>query len=68
MTEEWRPVGDWPYEVSSHGLATLTEDDIRAIRRARAAGVSTRELAERYGVRHPAISRIANRQRWQHVP
>ena len=42
----------------------LTDVDVENIRRRRAAGTLLRVLAEQYGVRESAISRIANGVRW----
>lgn len=51
-----------------HGRATLTEDDIRAIRAAHSSGSATGvALARRYGVNKAHISRIAQRKAWRRV-
>lgn len=51
-----------------HGRATLTEDDIRAIRGAHSSGSATGVmLALRYGVHKTHISRIAHRKAWRRV-
>ncbi|QHB41407.1 endonuclease [Mycobacterium phage Megiddo] len=51
----------------THGLAKLTDDDVRAIRAASAAGESYRSLAQRYGVNKFHIGRIVRREKWSHV-
>lgn len=50
-----------------HPWSKLTEQDVQAIREARASGVNRRILAEKYGVGMRQISRITNRTRWGHV-
>lgn len=48
--------------------AKLTEQQVREIRRAYAAGEYTMdELAARYGVTHPTILDIIHRNTWKHV-
>lgn len=50
-----------------HPKTKLTEDDVRAIRQARAAGAGSTELAKRYNVSQPTISSIVHRRVWSHV-
>lgn len=50
-----------------NGRSVLTEADVRAIRAARAAGVSSIELGRRYGVSKTLILRIEHRKMWKHV-
>lgn len=50
------------YWSPSGAAALLTDDDVRAIRRARAAGVMGRVLATEYGVDERTISRIHHRK------
>lgn len=45
----------------------LTEQDVRDIREANAAGVSQRKLAEQYKIGRPTISRLIRRETWTHV-
>lgn len=47
--------------------AKLTEDDVRAIRRAAADGVSQYVLARQYGVGQSAVSRIVLRKSWRNI-
>lgn len=47
--------------------AVLTEEAVRAIRRARARGESQAALARRYGVTPTTISYAVNRKTWAHV-
>lgn len=56
-----------PHYGEDNGLAKLTEDQVRAIRRERAAGVTLRELVERYGTTEANISSVARRKLWKHV-
>ncbi len=51
-----------------HGLARLTEADVRQIRKLYAAGgVSHRELARRFGVGATTVARVINGTTWTHV-
>ena len=50
-----------------HAAAKLTEADVLAIRADR-SGASQSELAKRYNVQQPLISRILNRKIWTHLP
>ena len=59
---ETRPYG----ERSPH--AKLTAAAVIEIRRLRAEGIGPMELARRFGVGHPTISKIVARQRWAHLP
>lgn len=52
----------------NHPFARLTEDDVRAIRRAYESGVKSNTLATKYGVSRAVIVGIAQRIRWAHVP
>ncbi len=48
--------------------AKLTDDAVRAIRaRYRAGGVTQKALADEYGVRFQAISKVVRGDRWKHV-
>ncbi|MGY3199690.1 hypothetical protein [Streptomyces sp. TE5632] len=47
-----------------HGSSKLTAEQVRAIRRRRAGGVSTAQLAAEYGVKDQAIYKIVRRERW----
>jgi len=52
----------------SHGMAKLTEDDVREIRRLYVMGcISQRELALRFGVDRVTIGRIVLRKNWKHI-
>lgn len=53
---------------NANGMAKLTEDNVREIRRLYATGNFTqRELALRFGVSHATIGRIVRREIWKHV-
>lgn len=52
---------------SRHGMAKITEDDVREIRRRRAAGETGRAVAAAYGVSPAQITAITNRTAWRHV-
>jgi hypothetical protein len=51
----------------AHSRAKLTEEKVREMRADSEAGVSGRELSERYGVSRGAVSQIVNRQKWKQV-
>lgn len=48
-------------------FAKVTAEDVRAIRQAKAGGISSKKLAVRYGVTVRQINRICARQRWRDV-
>lgn len=52
---------------SNHYLSKLTDEDVLEIREARARGVGSKSLAERYGVSQKAIWGITNGRTWKHV-
>lgn len=52
---------------SRHGRTPFTEDDVRAIRRAYAAGVTHRVLARQYGVAQSGMWNIVSGKSWTHV-
>lgn len=47
--------------------AKLTDDEVRAIRRACAAGEDRSAIGRRFGVGRHAVTRIHTRKRWGHV-
>lgn len=51
-----------------HGLTQLTEEQVKSIRVKRKAGARLRDLAVAYGISEPAVSAIATRRNWRHVP
>lgn len=55
------------FQGSLHGASKLTEDAVRAIRAARAAGEATRALAEQYGVSRRTVRDAASGRLWAHV-
>lgn len=58
---ELRPVG------SANGHSKVTEDDVREIRRAAAAGVSRKALEAKYGLSRSQVCVIVNRKQWSHI-
>lgn len=50
-----------------HGMAKLTAEDVREIRRMVAAGALQREAAARFGIRDNTVSKIVARKSWGHV-
>lgn len=59
--------GTMPYGVRS-GSAKLTDDRVRQIRAAVAAGASYRPLAARHGVSATTIGCVVRRETWPHLP
>lgn len=51
----------------SHPMTTLTETDIREIRRLREEGAYQTTLAKKFGVTQGCIWNIINRKTWGHV-
>lgn len=49
------------------GSTTLTEDDVREIRRRRAAGEKGVDIAREFGVSTVHVSAIYHHRRWSHV-
>lgn len=49
-----------------HGMAKLTADDVREIRRL-SSTVTQSQIADRYGINRSAVSMIATRKRWSHI-
>ena len=56
-----------PRKGVENGNSRLTEDDVRAIRRKRIAGVQNKELRQEYGLTRDAVIRICNGRRWPHL-
>lgn len=51
----------------ANSMSALTAGDVVEIRRARAAGVTLRELSERFSVAFQTVSAISLGKRWAHV-
>lgn len=56
-----------PQRGEDQHAARITEDDVRTIRRRRAAGETLRSIADDYGYTEAGISRICLRKTWGHV-
>lgn len=52
---------------SKIGRSTLTEGDVREIRRLRGAGMKCRDVGAQFGIAGHTVSRIANGLRWGHL-
>jgi hypothetical protein len=50
-----------------HPAAKLSEDDVRALRLARANGALLTELAAQYGLAKTTVSQIVRHETWRHV-
>jgi len=67
----WRRLREARLTLLNHGQlhnAKLTESDVVTIREDRRRGVTTRELAQRYGVKMNAITSCLGGRTWGHVP
>jgi hypothetical protein len=51
-----------------HGAAKLTESIVVRCRQRARGGASVKELAERYGVSHGAMSMAISGATWRHLP
>ncbi len=52
----------------THGMARLTEDDVRRIRSLYAAGgIFQRTIGLQYGLPQSAVSKIVHGERWRHI-
>jgi hypothetical protein len=51
----------------TNGQAKITEDDVRSIRRRRAAGELRETIAASYGISVSQVTNIALRRKWGHV-
>lgn len=49
------------------GQSKLTDDNVRELHKLRDQGWLQRELAEKYGVSQPTISKVCTRKKWTHV-
>ena len=52
----------------AHGAHKLTNADVMEVRRLRKSGVRLMRIAEQFGVSHVAVSMIARRVTWKHLP
>lgn len=52
---------------SAHHLAKLTEEDVRAARKARHDGIPQKALAARYGVSPGTMGRALRGTTWKHL-
>ena len=55
------------FQGEDHGRAKVTNEDVQAIRRLYAEGISGPELSRRYGLGRTAIYKIIRRQSWRHL-
>jgi hypothetical protein len=55
------------FKGTANGCAKVTEDDIRAIRKAYASGESQPSIGRRYGLTQANVSYIVLRRTWSHV-
>lgn len=50
-----------------NGCAKLSDRDIIAIRQAARGGATQQAIADRFGIKQQAVSKIVSRQRWAHI-
>jgi hypothetical protein len=62
---KFRPHADRRGE--KHHLSKFTNEDVLNIRELLKKGVTQKEIASKYGVRQTTISRIKNKDRWNHI-
>ena len=55
------------FQGEDHGRAKVTNEEVRAIRRLYAEGISGPELSRRYGLGKTSTYRIIRRQSWRHL-
>ena len=69
--EDWwtapRVGGSGIAKGDGHGMAKLTEVDVRDIRHLSADGMNSTELSRRFGVSRRMIRNIINKTNWSHV-
>lgn len=63
-----KPKHFWDGKRAKHHLAKLTEHDVYLIKGLLAAGLTVKEIAEKFEVSKYSISKIKNGHTWQHVP
>jgi hypothetical protein len=56
-----------PKRGEANPKAKLTEDDVRAIRRLRAQGVTARKVGDKFGVTERTVYSIEHRRSWTHL-
>lgn len=56
-----------PLQGSKHGMAKLTEDDVREARRLHASGKSAASIARQFGLAASAMHRTLRGNAWRHV-
>ena len=61
-----RAIGVWP-KGESHGMARVTESDVRIIRQRSGNGESNLRIAKDYGITGAAVYRIKKRLTWKEV-
>lgn len=60
----WNKGRHMRHKGSKNPRATVTEDDVRAIR---ASADSTKELAKRFGTTYKAVYKIRTHETWKHI-
>jgi hypothetical protein len=54
-------------EGEKHGMASVTEDDVRAIRKLRELGLKLSDIGDIFGLTDAGVCAIATRRTWSHV-
>jgi hypothetical protein len=56
-----------PMKGTANPMAKLTEDNVRAIRRLRAAGATARKIALLFDITERTVYQIEHRKAWRHI-
>jgi hypothetical protein len=59
--------GCFDFRGERNGRAKLTENDVREIRKLRAAGLTQKQVAQRFGIHWMRVSEIDRKKAWAHV-
>ncbi len=65
--QNWSGFGTRNQDGEKNCMVKLTEEQVKDIRSARKSGVMLKDLAKKYHVHPPAISRVCNGKRWRHL-
>lgn len=58
----------WPdNQGEKHGMAKVNADQVREIRRLSSVGVSSSEIAKRFGISQHNVGNICARRSWKHI-
>lgn len=72
----WKTHADNEADKESHGTsargarnggAKLSQEDVLAIRSLRSQGATLKEIADQFGIAFQTVSKISNKDRWNHI-